>query len=217
LPFLVGPTHWPPFLPARKSRRRSTRTSRASPARPVRPAGPPQPQPNAVLFPVAQPPPACGRRREAAVSGQILPAGADPQHPEHAFEAGPVVGPRAAAPGGPSSRREVFFDPFPSFVREFLAVHARHCNATRGQAQAYVNEVLKLLLTLSPSTRRGNRTAATRGVSRTAVWASPVRPEHPNFVAEVSTGPAVVPRCANGNGRNKNQPDSATYAHTVGQ
>src|SRR6185503_15083359 len=41
LPRLVFPTHRPPFLPARTSRRRSTRTSPAGPARPARRGTPP--------------------------------------------------------------------------------------------------------------------------------------------------------------------------------
>jgi hypothetical protein len=54
----------------------------------------PDVQPNALLFPVAQPPPA-GRRMRIFLR-QVLPASAAPQNPENPFQHSPVLDPRTA-------------------------------------------------------------------------------------------------------------------------
>jgi hypothetical protein len=60
--------------------------------------GSPDLQPDALLFPIPQPPPACARGRILS-PGQVLPSRPTPQHPEDAFETRPITNWPAASFG----------------------------------------------------------------------------------------------------------------------
>ena len=60
--------------------------------------------------------------------GQIMPRGAGAQHPEHAIQHRPRIGPRASAPIGASARTKGRFEQRPLGVSE---IHAARYDASR--------------------------------------------------------------------------------------